>query len=140
MAHLEDLEQCTYLPLPSQNLVAVGWLSRDSDFPKGEVSPEFFEKLLELCREPWQPIASAGRHGCDLCQFGGPSFSDNVFIPFHGRIYVAPVAITHYIATHWYKPPQIFMQAVEECPPMRSMAFLKAILSNGGRELVRARF
>ncbi len=138
MALLKDLEQCNYLPLPSDNLLAVGWLSRASEFLQGEVSPAFFQKLSALCSEPWQPVVSAGFHVCELCQFQGPRFSANVFVPFGGLIYVAPVAITHYIASHWYKPPAVFIDAVMECPPMNTMAYKKSILSNGGREFARA--
>ena len=138
MARLNDLEPCRYLPLPSDTLLSVGWLSRGCEFEKGEVSPVFFEKLQGLCRQPWQPVASAGFHECDLCQFGGPRFTDNMFVPYDGFIYVAPVAIAHYIASHWYRPPDIFLRAVMACPPMNSMEYKKAILANGGRGLVQA--
>ena len=45
--------------------------------------------------------------------------------------------ITHYIAAHWYRPPDVFLEAVRACPPMRSMDYMKALLANGGRGLVR---
>ena len=137
MTHSYDLEPCRYLPLPSDRLISVGWLSRGCEFAKGEVSPAFFEKLTHLCREPWQPVVSGGFHECDLCQFEGPRFNANLFVPFDGFIYVAPVAIAHYIASHWYKPPDVFVRAVDACPPMNSMDYKKAILANGGREFVR---
>ncbi len=137
MTHSNDLEPCRYLPVPSDGLISVGWLSRGCKFETGEVSPAFFEKLNHLCREPWQPVVSAGVHECDLCQFEGPRFNANVLVPFDGLIYVAPVAITHYIASHWYKPPDIFIHAVNACPPMNSMDYKKAILANGGRGLVQ---
>jgi hypothetical protein len=96
----------------------------------------FFSKLKDLCAAPWQPVASGGFHVCEICQFDGPGFSDNVFVPYQGRIYVAPVAIVHYIAVHWYRPPQVFVDAVMTCPAIRSMEYKKAILANGGRTLV----
>jgi hypothetical protein len=138
MAQFDDLTPCTYLPVPSESLVSVGWLSKGHEFPRGEVSATFFETLKSLCREPWQPVVAAGGHQCELCQFEGPRFYSNVFVPYEGSIYVAPVAITHYIAAHWYRPPDVFVQAVLECPPMNSMAYKKAILTNGGRTLVKA--
>jgi len=138
MPFAEDLQPSHHPPLPSDNLLPIGWLTRSSEFLHGEVSPAFFKKLSDLCRDPWQPVVSAGFHVCELCQFEGPRFSANVFVPFGGFIYVAPVAITHYIASHWYKPPAVFIQAVLECPTMNSMAYKKAILANGGRELVKA--
>lgn len=137
MASITDLAPCNYLPLDCAALVAVGWLGENSEFTRGPVSPDFFHKLKKLCVEPWQPVAVAGRHSCELCQFDAPGFSDNVFVPYQGQIFVAPVAIVHYIAAHHYLPPRIFIEAVVACPPTRSMEYKKALLSNGGRGLVR---
>jgi hypothetical protein len=140
MATIEDLSQCCYLPVPSENLLAVGWLSRESVFERGAVDPEFYEKLKVLCSEPWQPVVAAGKHYCELCQFEPPGFSSNLFVPYAGRVYVAPVAVVHYIAAHWYRPPVVFVRAVMECPSMNSMGYKKALLLNGGRDLVKAAF
>jgi len=137
MTSIADLSPCHYLPLDCAVLVAVGWLGEDSKFACGSVSPEFFDKLKRLCVDPWQPVVAAGWHSCELCQFDAPHFSDNVFVPYQGQIFVAPVAIIHYIAAHRYLPPQVFIDAVVACPPMRSMEYKKALLSNGGRSLVK---
>lgn len=93
--------------------------------------------LQSLCVSPWQPVVSLGWHTCELCQFDGPRFSDNVFIPYQGKIYVTPVAIVHYVAAHRYLPPQIFVDAILACPAMNSMEYKRALLANGGRSLVR---
>jgi hypothetical protein len=136
MTSIKDLEPCRYIPVECDALVAVGWLGREASFETGPVGEPFFHKLKELCADPWQPVVSAGFHLCELCQFDAPAFSDNVFVPFQGSIYVAPVAIVHYIATHSYRPPPVFIDAVLACPPIRSMGYKKAILANGGRNLV----
>lgn len=138
MTALNDLAPCDYLPVQSENLIAIGWLSKESNFERGTVDPEFFEKLTDLFKAPWQPMATAGSHACELCQFNRPRFYANVFIPFGGRIYVAPEGVLHYIAAHWYKPPDVFIEAVMSCPPMNSMEYKKALLANGGRDLVKA--
>lgn len=138
MTEIEDLKPCNYFPVAIDNLVAVGWLGREIEFETGKVSLEFFRKLSDLCTKPWQPLATAGLHTCQLCQFDPPSFSANVFIPHRQQIYVAPVGILHYITAHWYRPPAIFIKAVLACPPMNDMAYKKAILANGGRQLIRA--
>ena len=39
---------------------------------------------------------------------------------------------------HGYSPPAEFQQAVMDCPPMRSMDYLKAILKNGPKGICRA--
>lgn len=137
MAQINDLEICNYFPIESSNLIAIGWLSHKTNFTKGKVSQSFILKLRTLAKKPWQPFASAGLHQCNLCQFNGPSFKENLFIPYKGSIYVAPVAVLHYIDAHWYCPPNIFIEAVLACPEMNSMEYKKTILSNGGRGLMK---
>lgn len=121
----------------SESLLAIGWLDRDVGYSKGTVSREFFEKLSELCQRPWQLAASAGRHQCNLCQFDGPRFGGEVYVPGNGKIYVAPLGVEHYVTTHWYLPPQEFIEAVLACPPMRSIQYYKALLASGGRALLK---
>jgi len=115
----------------------VGWLSDKSKYTKGRVKKEFFNTLSKIVKDPWQPVAGLDIHHCELCQFNPPGFSNNVFIPYRGKIYVCPEGIVHYIAAHWYKPPQIFIDAVMSCPEMRSMEYKKAILANGGSGLAK---
>jgi hypothetical protein len=136
MTAIKDLEWCSYISSESDALLAVGWLGSDYDFEKGPVPLDFHQKLKKLCANPWQPFASAGLHRCELCQFEGPSFSANIFVPFGGKIYVAPVGILHYIASHWYKPPVVFINAVLACPLMDTMEYKQALLANGGRGLL----
>jgi hypothetical protein len=138
MAAISDLEPCRYLPLQCEGLLAVGWLEHGVPFEQGRVAEAFFAKLKALCSDPWQPVVSAGLHRCSLCQFDGPAFNGNVFIPYAGCIYVAPVGIVHYIAAHWYRPPEVFVAAVLACPPMRSMEYKRSVLAHGGRSLVGA--
>ncbi|HMW01838.1 MAG TPA: hypothetical protein PLB18_01630 [Acidobacteriota bacterium] len=118
--------------------IPVGWLEKDSVFETGPVSQEFFTKLEALVVHPWQPFHRLGVHFCELCQFDPPGFNAEVYIPFEGKLYMAPVGIKHYIAAHWYRPPQIFIEAVLACPPMRSMAYHKSLLENGARPLIKA--
>lgn len=135
MSTIKDLGPCHHLPVEGETFRAVGWLGPDSDYPRGAVSGEFKERLKDLCAAPWQPFISMGFHQCELCQFDGPKFNANVFVPYDGTIYIAPVGVVHYIAAHWYQPPGVFIQAVLACPPMRSMQYYKAIIANGGRSL-----
>lgn len=138
MANIDDLSPCDYFAPSDPNLLAVGWLGLGSRYAQGTVSAEFLLKLKALCQSPWEPFSCAGMHQCELCQFDGPSFGGTVFVPHEGRLLVAPVGIVHYIATHWYQPPAAFVEAVLACPPMRSHAYFKALLDNGGRELVKS--
>lgn len=136
MAYYPDLSPCTYLPLEAPNLLAVGWLDATHDHARGEVSREFYDALVALAKAPWEPVAAAGHHTCELCQFDGAKSYSIVFVPGDGVVYAAPTGIAHYVATHRYRPPQVFVDAVLACPPMRSMAYMKALLATGGKELV----
>lgn len=137
MSEFKDLEKCGYFPLNCKNLIAVGWLSSGTKYQKGPVEKIIYDKLFEFAKDPWEPLTSAGFHSCELCQFNPPFFHRNIFVPYNGNIYVSPEGIVHYIASHWYQPPAIFVDAVLKCPDMRSMEYMKAILANGGRGLLK---
>ncbi|MEP7123733.1 MAG: hypothetical protein ABJE95_22585 [Byssovorax sp.] len=143
MAYYEDLGPCDYFGPINGQLLAVGWLDREHAISKGQVTPQFFESLARLVANVWQPFVLAGRHPCEFCIFtGGPSEvqvgdisvsvgAANVFVPTAEGVYVAPSLVLHYIDAHEYAPPDAFRRAVEACPEMRSMAYLKAIRQHG---------
>ena len=149
MAWIEDLT----IHNSHHNLKAIGWLSKEEMFSVGEVSEAFFEKLCQLLINPWSPPVlpvTAGRHQCDLCQFTGGAettwykqyqvqarSSASLYVPGQGFIYESPVSLAHYIDAHRYQPPLEYVEAVMQCPKMRSIAYHKAILGNGGRKLVK---
>src|ERR1041384_4201724 len=117
---------------------AVGWLESGKEFEVGNVDRGVYDKLVELAREPWQTVACAGVHSCDLCRYEPISHGvNNIFIPGKGLLYVCPELIVHYMNAHGYAPPAEFCDAVLLCPPMRSMEYLKAVLDNGGRALMK---
>jgi len=137
MTAIPDLAPCDYLT-SEPSILAVGWIGREIGYPIGETDPAVFGKLEQLCRNPWRPFATAGHHQCDLCQFHNARFTGEVYVPGAGCVYVAPIGILHYIGAHRYQPPEMFMEAVLACPPMRSIDYMKALLANGGRSLVAA--
>lgn len=116
---------------------SIGWLDGEHDFPTGQVSAEFFERLTELARDPFEPFSSMGFHECEVCQFPEARNGRNMFIPGDGFIFVSPAMIVHYVAAHSYRPPDEFITAVMACPDMRTTAYRKAFLANGGRELMK---
>lgn len=159
MADFQDLSDCHFLP-GSEGLgfKAVGWLERGKDYSRGEVTAEFFEKLLILLQNPWAPpVAVAGLHRCEMCRFSGGrvefdcrfgevSFrhyrfsgvgSGFLFVPSEGTLFVSPFSIAHYIDAHEYRPPQEFQNAVAACPEMRSSAYLRDLLATPAREWLR---
>lgn len=135
MTWIPDLDPCHFVSSDSA-IIAVGWIGREGTYPVGETAFAVFEKLEELCREPWQPFATAGVHECESCQFNRARLKGELYVPGLACIYVSPIGILHYIGTHRYKPPDIFIDAFLACPPMRSMAYRRAILANGGRSLL----
>jgi hypothetical protein len=148
LAWFEDLTPCSYYGEEfADRLKAIGWLTWGRSFPTGETPVDVFEKLCRLCQNPWVPVATCGVHQCELCQFtgGGTStFKDywisgvsgaSLYVPSDGFLYVAPSSLPHVIDAHRYRPPEEFCAAVRRCPEMRSMAYLKAVLANGGSGL-----
>ena len=144
MAWYEDLSSCEYFgPDFADQLKAVGWLEVGHPYSQGNVDLEFVAKLTQLLTNPWQPFFLMGPHFCSLCRLtGGPaSFKyggmtaqlgvSNLFVPSDGFLYVSPSTILHYIDSHSYAPPQQFQDAVLSCPTMRSIEYLRAILTNG---------
>src|SRR5262245_49772803 len=137
--YFRDLESWEELGRATCSLLAVGWLDPNHPFTTGSVDPDFFEALIELLRDPWQPVTTLGFHRCAFCTFtGGPMILDyqgvrvelgktNLFLPATEVAYVSPSLIAHYIDSHSYRPPEEFCAAVLACPPMRSMEYLRQI-------------
>ncbi|MEU3075515.1 hypothetical protein [Streptomyces laurentii] len=57
-----------------------------------------------------------GFHVCNLClraRSGAPRGNGEIRVPGESGItYAAPDLITHYVAAHGYRPPQVFVDAV----------------------------
>ena len=151
MAHFADLTPCRYFSFDHEGkLLAVGWLDPDFDFHRGDVDPDVVNDLTMMLVNPWQPCACMGWHDCPFCRFShGPrQFTynnttvdlgiSNLFIPGDGVLYVAPSLVLHYIDAHGYGVPDVFADAVMDCPPMRSMDYLKLLVKCGPPSLVSA--
>ena len=80
MPYLPDLSQRSLLPTSCEAVRVVGWLTAEEEYATGTVDEVFFQRLKQLCSNPWQPFVSAGLHQCSLCQFDGPYCASNVFV------------------------------------------------------------
>lgn len=139
MAFFEDLTPCMYFGRWQDRLLAVGWLQPGRPYNKGAVPEEFFGALMKLLKDPWQPVASAGRESCGYCRFSKwvselkyreltvSIGSNNLFVPGHNHVFVAPSMIAHYIDSHEYQPPAQFQEAVLSCPDMRSISYYRRL-------------
>ena len=141
MTYYPDLATLDYFNLNDNSILrAVGWLGEESELIAGQVSSQFFNRLCELADNSWQPTFFRGLHDCELCQIQRGEEPArgvaNLFIPFGGVIYVAPELILHYISEHQYVPPDVFVEAVVQCPDMRTKDYKELILKNGGAELI----
>lgn len=107
---------------------AIGWLDLHHPFPQGEVSQVFVEALQQHLEEAWTPFLSMGIHPCPFC----PQKKETVlaasgtllWIPDEQTLYVTPGLVSHYIQSHNYQPPDVFMKAVLHCPRQGSPEFL----------------
>ena len=145
MAWFEDGAPCNYFGRElTPCLRAVGWLAKPKPFTTGPLDQRVYDKLQELregrqhARWIWLlQFMFIGRHECDFCS--GPDAawcSMNLLIPGRGFLFVAPDLILHYMEAHDYRPPPEFCQAVLDCPPVPSTAYLEAISANEGNAAI----
>jgi hypothetical protein len=146
--YFADLELCCYHngPFDADNwsvpLRAVGWLERPHPFPTGTVSETLLPKLkkmLEQTSQSYSQYSFRGLHVCSHCP-GLPSPLSkshlNLFVPGAAAVYVAPAGIVHYIETHSYLPPEVFLGAVLQCSDCTSADYREALTAvNGGKEI-----
>lgn len=99
---------------------AVGWLSADHPYPRGEVPAGVAARVREFAGK-WRDSTPAlgwsifrGLHGCEL----GDRFMayGNFGVPDGDRLFVAPEMLPHYIEAHGYRPPDEFITAVMASP------------------------
>ena len=99
-------------------IVAIGYLSIDEEFEKGEVSQNFLNKLKILWNEGGATM-SLGFHECEFCidegnyENRGKSSSEKVLIDKENKIkYLFPEMIFHYITEHKFKSSNEFIEFV----------------------------
>lgn len=129
MAYYEDLSPYEYAGVePTADVLNVGWLSRDYEFPQGSVSDAFLFRLRRAVGAPVRRFC--GFHECEFCDIrwdgsDGDEWPQDrsqadaigngeIRVPGEGGItYVAPTLVHHYVVAHGYLPPPGFIAAVE---------------------------
>ncbi|WP_305785391.1 hypothetical protein [Symbioplanes lichenis] len=144
MTHFEDLAAYAYqdeetLSLDDGYLVyrpryarlAVGWLDPAFPFPTGPAPEGFAAALLDIvagrrvnAMRGWQDCpfcpAPSPRRAVEAPHPSGPVFLGNAEIRVPGgpgKMYAAPNLIWHYVTAHDYRPPEVFVAAVERYDP-----------------------
>jgi hypothetical protein len=103
-----------------EHVRAVGWLSSDHPYTRGEVPAEFVNRLREFVRlanESGDALyfgAFGGFHTCEFC--GGAHDSRNFGVPSGELLFIPPAMVPHYVEQHGYAPPPEFIAAVLTSP------------------------
>ena len=147
MAYFEDLSPYAYF---SRNEVRselnIGWLDSSHRFATGIVSSLIVERIKQMCS--WAVRNSRGLHLCPFCaehpvNYETPhgrlllgSAEIRVFAE-NGDTFAAPNLILHYIAAHNYRPPSVFLDAIEkgDVPPSDEYLALLRIIDARAVEL-----
>ena len=124
MTYFEDLSRYTFDATASGMARArnIGWLDAYHDFPKGHPRAGLLDAIWDYCSILVVP--TRGIHGCELCVSPPTTFvrhdtrlllgSGEIRIfDSTGGILAAPNLVYHYILDHQYRPPEEFLDAVE---------------------------
>jgi len=139
MTYIADLSTYNYGRLRKEHhdpkLLCVGWLDQSVPYNEGCVHPDLVRKLLKLVAKPVN--LTRGHHVCQYCdpsgidRYGGDNARGNGEIRVtgsNGTMYAAPVLICHYIQAHSYRPPDEFLEAVQNLPePSAKIAIIAAL-------------
>jgi hypothetical protein len=126
--YYQDLTPYQYIFVEKDSpTLNIGWLDSPHEYPQGQVSKLFLERLWLFCQSPVNQ--TRGFHECEFC--AEPSFGVQLeqgdeqlwlgsaeirVFALDGTAYAAPNMIYHYIVDHHYLPPAEFVQAVVEGP------------------------
>jgi hypothetical protein len=118
----------------------VGWLSRWTNYKKGNVSQEFLDCLWEYILFPMNknrclftcPLCTNLKDSKVIFTYKGAKVRVGnaeiwVFDEKMRKVYIAPDAILHYIIEHHYIPPKRFIEAVLYGPKPTTEIYKKKI-------------
>ncbi len=122
MAYFPDLAPYAYANRSHPGVLHVGWLDAGEPYTRGKVDRRVFAKLKRLAQHPVERYR--GYHHCPYCTrltsliyFTDQRKSNaEIRVTLEGVTYAAPTLIVHYIRAHRYRPPDVFLRAVEAAP------------------------
>jgi adenosylhomocysteine nucleosidase len=148
MAYIADLSTYNYGPFsnehPDPKLLAVGWLDRSIPYNEGFVRRDLVRRLLKLAAKPVN--LTRGFHICEYCEASWSARDKDRCARgngeirvkgINGTVYAAPVLICHYIQAHNYRPPDGFLEAVQNLPQSSAEIAIVAALDREILPLVK---
>lgn len=109
-----------------ESLRAVGWLSPEHAYTRGDVSPKHIRLLKEHLSDAFQTSFFMGCHTCEFCLRRRKQM--NLIVPTSEVVYVAPEMILHYVTEHGYRPPDCFFEALQACPKQGSPDYMRLFI------------
>lgn len=121
----KDLDPYRYgLPMLLPDVVSIGWLSQTHEYPHGDASAEFGQRLEQLLSSH-RVNQMRGYHVCEFCSKSPLTHvlrsgkqimlgSAEIWVPSKDKsiIFAAPDLVYHYVTEHGYLPPEGFVSAV----------------------------
>lgn len=140
MTQFTDLSPYNYLrSSPAEK--NVGWIGPTSQFEAMNADESFLDRLWCYCKISVAP--TRGIHDCELCDSRRTRIAERhgetlllgsaeirVFSSA-GDVYAAPNLIYHYVQAHGYRPPDEFIQAVQNGLLPDSSAYLERLSELG---------
>jgi len=122
---LKDLEPYRHgVPKELPDVTSIGWLSRVSEYSRGDVPIDFIHRLEQLLSSH-RVNQMRGYHVCEFCSKSPLTHtlrsgrqvilgSAEIWVPSKtgSTIYAAPDLVYHYVTEHQYRPPNGFIEAV----------------------------
>lgn len=114
-----------YMPSEVENVLNIGWIDKEHDFEQAPPPHGLVEKINSIlsvrenglnCRVN-QKRCFGKCHLCETSNYGQFSIvACELWIPStnEGYYFATPASVIHYIQDHFYRPPQIFVDAVME--------------------------
>ena len=142
MAYFPDLTPYSYLP-GHMAALNVGWLDVEHPYRKGFVTSGVVDRLREFAVV--NPVnQTRGFHCCELCR--SEDLNSDITVQWKecfrklgsaeiwvtsrtGVSYAAPDLISHYIESHGYMPPDIFLEALSGVVLTKAISLSERVLA-----------
>ncbi|MEQ1571109.1 MAG: hypothetical protein ABMA64_36100 [Myxococcota bacterium] len=121
----EDLSPYSeQLGFDARGIVNVGWLDASRIYPTGRIEDSTFWTKLGWLTLHARAFSARAVSPCPICRTVSATWEGQrlglaeLWVPSASTdVFVCPDLISHFITEHFYRPPQIFVEAVLQYPP-----------------------